>query len=96
MNWFVSEMFKLEQLASECVKTIISLSRAKNCNGFVMSPDEEGQFEKSTTCWFCEDPFDSNTATLAPHTVKIRDHDHLTGNYREAAHKRCILICKQK
>ena len=27
---------------------------------------------------------------------KVRDHDHLTGKYREAAHNKCNLICKKK
>ena len=90
-SWFVSEMFNLKQCH------LNMFSRAKDCNGFVMSPEVEQHFEESTTtCWLCEEPFDSDTATLASHTVKVSDHDHLTGKYKGAADNMCNLNCKQK
>ena len=55
-----------------------------------MSSEEE-QFEESTTCWLCEEPFDRWLRILFP----VRDHDYLTGKYRGATHNKCNLNCKQ-
>ena len=38
-------------------------------------------------CWLCENLLGEDT---------VRDHDHLTGKYRGAAHKRCNLNCEKK
>ena len=48
----------------------------------------EGEsFQQSKVCWLCG-------ATLGDD--KVRDHDHLTGKYRGAAHNRCNLNSKKK
>ena len=52
-----------------------------------MSQEEEVQFEQAEECWLCENPLDD---------TKVRDHDHLTGKYRGAAHNICNINCKQK
>ena len=49
--------------------------------------EEEVQFEQAEECWLCENPLDD---------TKVRDHDHLTGKYRGAAHNICNINCKQK
>ena len=51
-----------------------------------MTPEEEELFQQSTICWLCENPLGEDT---------VRDHDHLTGKYRGAAHNRCNLNCKK-
>ena len=38
-------------------------------------------------CWLCEELFTED---------KVRDHDHLTGKYRGAAHNICNINCKQR
>ena len=38
---------------------------------------EEEQFQSSNTCWICEKLFDDQ---------KVRDHSHITGKFRGAAH----------
>ena len=52
-----------------------------------MSQEEEVQFEQAEECWLCENPLDE---------TKVRDHDHLTGKYRGAAHNICNINCKQR
>ena len=47
-----------------------------------MSQEEEVHFEQAEECWLCENPLDD---------TKVRDHDHLTGKYRGAAHTLHIL-----
>ena len=45
--------------------------------------DEEKQtYKNSKDCYLCENPFTSKD-------YKVRDHDHLTGNYRGPAHTSC-------
>ena len=51
-----------------------------------ITPQEEESFQQSKVCWLCG---------ATPGDDKVRDHDHLTGKYREAAHNRCNLNCKK-
>ena len=84
VTWFVNEMLTLEELALEYFETNIPLE---------MTPEEEEgvapqeSFQQFTICWLCENPLGEDT---------VRDHDHLTGKYRGAAHKKCNLNCKKK
>ena len=52
-----------------------------------MSQEEEVQFQLAEECWLCENPLGGE---------KVRDHDHLTGKYRGAAHNICNINCKQR
>ena len=52
-----------------------------------ITPEEEESFKLAEECWLCEEPFTED---------KVRDHDHLTGKYRGAAHNICNINCKQR
>ena len=52
-----------------------------------INPQEEESFQFAEECWLCEEPFTED---------KVRDHDHLTGKYRGAAHNICNINCKQR
>ena len=52
-----------------------------------MSQEEVVQFEQAEECWLCENPLDD---------TKVRDHDHLTGKYRGAAHNICNIQSQQR
>ena len=52
-----------------------------------ITPEEEESFKLAEECWLCEEPFTKD---------KVRDHDHLTGKYRGAAHNICNINVKQK
>lgn len=47
-----------------------------------MTDDEESRFQMATQCHICSGRLGKD---------KVRDHDHLTGNYRGAAHNACNL-----
>ncbi|XP_074604098.1 uncharacterized protein LOC141857504 [Brevipalpus obovatus] len=47
-----------------------------------MSDEDELAFKAATHCHICEDPFDENES-------RVRDHDHLDGKFRGAAHVKC-------
>ena len=60
----------------------------KNTNKDIITTEEEKQdFENDIICRYCEKYIEID---------KVRDHCHLTGNYRGAAHNECNLQVKQK
>ena len=77
-------MLSLGKIESEYFKTNSELQ---------ISPHEEESIQLAEERWFCEKPFKDNLNTELP---KVRDHDHLTGKYRGAAHSKCNMKCKQK
>ena len=46
--------------------------------------EEEEQFQSSNTCWICEKLIDNDDE-------KVRDHCHVTGKFRGAAHWSCNI-----
>ena len=42
--------------------------------------EEEERFQSSNSCWICDKLFDVGDE-------KVRDHCHITGKYRVAAHQ---------
>ena len=80
VKWFVYEMLTLEHEANKYFKIKIPLK---------MAPEEEVQFQQSTICWLCE-------GFLLDCDERVRDHDHITGKYRDAAHSKCNINVKQK
>ena len=73
-------MLILEQEANEYFKTNLELQ---------ITPEEEESLKLAEECWLCEQPF-------TEYEQPVRDHDHLTGRYRGAAHNTCNINCKQK
>ena len=53
----------------------------------IMTEEEEHLFQKSNSCWICKELIDNDEE-------KVRDHCHLTGKFRGAAHKHCNLNFK--
>ena len=83
VEWFVNKMLTLENIASNYFETNLELET---------TPQEEESFQQSTICWLCEQALRENPLG----DDKVRDHDHLTGKYRGAAHNKCNPNCKQK
>ncbi|KAJ8917969.1 hypothetical protein NQ315_002664 [Exocentrus adspersus] len=52
-----------------------------------LSREEQDQFDRATSCGICEKPFGVGQS-------KAKDHDHLTGKFRFAAHTNCNLNYK--
>ena len=53
----------------------------------VMSVDKEERFQLGNGCWICNKLFDVGDEN-------VRDHCHVTGKYRGAAHFNCNCNCK--
>ena len=49
-----------------------------------MTNENETIFQKTTKCYICEKPFYEKD-------IKVRDHCHITGKFRGAAHRDCDL-----
>ena len=45
----------------------------------VMIKEDNEDFENSTKCWICDNDYIDTD-------VKVRDHCHMTGKYREVLH----------
>ena len=50
-----------------------------------MTIEDENNYQNSQDCWICNEKLDKN---------KVRDHCHITGKYRGAAHSQCNLKLK--
>ena len=50
----------------------------------IMSEEEEHLFQKSNICWICKKFIGNNKE-------KVRDHCHVTGKFRGAAHWDCNI-----
>ena len=50
---------------------------------FAMTQENNETFESSAKCWIYN--------TFAKNDVKVRDHCHVTGKYRGAAHRDCNI-----
>ena len=50
----------------------------------IMSEEEQYLFQQSNSCWICKKLIDNNDE-------EVRDHCHVTGKYRGAAHWSCNI-----
>ena len=72
----------VENLESDVVEIYARCKFKKNMR---ITRKEEEDFQKAAVCHICENPLNND---------KVRDHCHLTGKYRGAAHNQCNLNYK--
>ena len=53
----------------------------------IMSEEEEHLFQQSNSCWICKKLIDNDEE-------KVRDHCHVTGKFRGAAHWNFNINCQ--
>ena len=53
----------------------------------VMTKEDNKDFENSTKCWICDNSYTNGE-------VKVRDHSHITGKYRDSTNRDCDAIVK--
>ena len=61
----------------------------KNIRSINMTQKDCQDYHATTTCWICGGEFKEYNAGDTGGLWKVRDHDHLTGRYRGAAHSKC-------
>ena len=66
----------------------------KNIRPLEMTKEDRDRHRAADLCWVCDGPFrpykDGDNLGL----WKVKDHDHITGEYRGAAHSKCNLLLK--
>ena len=83
-------VFKGQNAAYEFIKAILKEYQyckkvmKKHFNKNLIMSEEEEQFQSSNTCWICEKLIDDDDE-------KVRDHCHVTGKFRGAAHWSCNI-----
>ena len=77
VKWFLQRMLTIR----DEILTIL-----QNQQAIIMSADDWHAFHAAKTCWICTQPFDPRKME-----EKVRDHDHLSGKFRLAAHVICNL-----
>lgn len=78
IDWFMKELTKI---ATEAFNYLEDGKPMKP-----LSQEEKNAFNEATFCHICEGKFKQNFSD-----VRVRDHCHLSGNYRGAAHQYCNL-----
>ena len=84
-------LFRGENAAFKFIKAILKeyeyckkvMKKHFNKN-LIMSEEEEHLFQQSNSCWICEKLIDHDNE-------KVRDHCHVTGKFRGAAHWSCNI-----
>ncbi|XP_067211783.1 uncharacterized protein [Linepithema humile] len=77
--WFVNELHDLARRVKAILTTVVPMAD--------LTREESEKFRSTATCHVCEKPF-------TPDDTRVRDHCHLTGRYRGAAHSSCNLNYK--
>ena len=79
-------VFRGENAAYEFVKEYQYCRKVmkKHFNKNLIMSEEEEEFQSSNTCWICEKLIDNDDE-------KVRDHCHVTGKFRGAAHWSCNI-----
>ncbi len=62
----------------------------------IMTHEDEKIFRCAKNCYLCKKSFSKAVDSIIDDDddVKVRDHDHLTGAYRGAAHSKCNTQCR--
>ncbi|XP_031355217.1 uncharacterized protein LOC116179559 [Photinus pyralis] len=76
IQWFIKRLREIADWANEIVNTIVPME--------VLSPHQMQNYLNAIVCHICEKPFTEDQ-------IKVRDHHHMTGRYRGAAHQACNL-----
>ena len=87
-------LYKGKNAVNKFIKSILNeynycrkITRKYFCKNLIMSAEENERFEMANICWIC-DKLIENTDN------KLRDHCHITGKYRGAAHYSCNINLK--
>lgn len=73
--WFVNELYNISIEVASLIRQVPKM---------ILNVNEKKLFDEATTCHICHKVFDDFGG-------KVRDHSHLTGIFRGAAHNECNL-----
>ena len=81
----------MQKVSIECIKEL------KSNKKMFMTEDDFLSSNNATVCHICDEEFDDSEVVNKKGNIKknkltkVRDHDHLTGKYRGAAHSCCNI-----
>ncbi|KAK5639113.1 hypothetical protein RI129_011605 [Pyrocoelia pectoralis] len=79
IQWFVKELQDIANWANEIFSTVVPMEP--------LSKEQIEAFENATVCHICKKQF-------LPDDIKVRDHCHFSGKFRNASHQNCNLNYK--
>lgn len=89
-----------------CVKTFIEelLQEAGRITRYILNGSEAIKmdqqdwldYQRATRCYMCSEVFEPSVRNQVSKNAKVRDHCHITGKYRGAAHSICNTMAKNK
>ena len=82
-TWFLEKLLEYEK---KCTEFLFA------DKGMQLTQLQEFMFKEATFCYVCGDAFVNDDRSLQ----KVRDHDHVSGEYRGAAHSKCNLKLRQQ
>jgi hypothetical protein len=84
VEWMLNELISIEE---RCLIYLFDDQR------LIMTARDTQIFQSATECSICRKPFKIQNGVMLD---KVRDHDHITGNFRGAAHNRCNLQTRKQ
>ena len=66
----------------------------KNIRPLEMTKEDRDRHRAADFCWVCDGPFRPYKDGDNHGLWKVKDHDHITGEYRGAAHSKCNLLLR--
>lgn len=80
LEWFMHELVKIATAVFECLEDTQPM--------WQLTVEQQDSFNLSTHCHICKKIF---TNDEQPTSIRVKDHCHMTGAYRGAAHQSCNL-----
>ena len=66
----------------------------KNIRPLEMTKEDRDRHNTTDNCWVCDGQFEDYHPGDTGGMWKVKDHDHITGEYRGAAHSKCNLLLR--
>ena len=79
---FLQQLLKYQE---KCLEFLFDETR------LVMTPPDVQDFNAATLCCICQHPLPNDSSSDRIACRKVRDHDHISGKYRGAAHSNCNI-----
>jgi len=79
-TWFLNRLAEIE---NQCMAVLLNPQR------MIMTPEDTRKFQNAKECYLCRKAFHNQE-------LKVRDHDHVTGKFRGAAHQVCNLLLRRQ
>jgi hypothetical protein len=80
--WFLNRLIAYRNMAHEYLFDVRRLT---------MTQADQVDYDRAISCYLCGNEFPEEHANTRRAQSKVRDHDHITGAYRGAAHSQCNL-----